>query len=107
MMRATVMYGAGDVHIEDVPDARLIEPRDSSRWIPLLVLIDVELAMVFVRDSGQATGSGCGRRAVIQDQRYAPSTKSRAASSTLSVSSSSMRSIGARPSSIRLRARTH
>jgi len=27
-MRATVMYGAGDVRVEDVPDARLIEPTD-------------------------------------------------------------------------------
>src|SRR5438034_8703579 len=28
-MRATVMFGAGDVHIEAVPDARLIEPTDA------------------------------------------------------------------------------
>ena len=28
-MRATVMYGAGDVRIENVPDARLIEPTDA------------------------------------------------------------------------------
>jgi threonine dehydrogenase-like Zn-dependent dehydrogenase len=28
-MRATVMYGAGDVRIEDVPDARLSEPTDA------------------------------------------------------------------------------
>ncbi len=28
-MRATVMYGAGDVRIEDVPEARLIEPTDA------------------------------------------------------------------------------
>src|SRR6266540_3455263 len=28
-MRATVMYGAGDVRIEDVPDARLIQPTDA------------------------------------------------------------------------------
>ena len=28
-MRATVMYGAGDVRVEDVPDARLIEPADA------------------------------------------------------------------------------
>jgi threonine dehydrogenase-like Zn-dependent dehydrogenase len=28
-MRATVMYGAGDVRIETVPDARLIEPTDA------------------------------------------------------------------------------
>jgi threonine dehydrogenase-like Zn-dependent dehydrogenase len=27
-MRATVMYGAGDVRVEDVPDAKLIEPTD-------------------------------------------------------------------------------
>jgi len=28
-MRATVMYSAGDVRVEDVPDARLIEPADA------------------------------------------------------------------------------
>src|SRR5438445_9743773 len=28
-MRATVLYGAGDVRIENVPDARLIEPSDA------------------------------------------------------------------------------
>src|SRR5712691_4903214 len=28
-MRATVMYSAGDVRIETVPDARLIEPTDA------------------------------------------------------------------------------
>jgi hypothetical protein len=28
-MRATVMYGAHDVRVETVPDARLIEPTDA------------------------------------------------------------------------------
>ena len=28
-MRATVMYGAGDVRVEDVPDARVVEPGDA------------------------------------------------------------------------------
>src|SRR5918997_2420040 len=28
-MQATVMYSAGDVRIEDVPDARLVEPTDA------------------------------------------------------------------------------
>src|SRR2546422_1901783 len=28
-MRATVLYGAGDVRIESVPDARLIDPTDA------------------------------------------------------------------------------
>ena len=28
-MRATVMYGAGDVRVEEVPDARLVEPTDA------------------------------------------------------------------------------
>src|SRR6266487_4309745 len=28
-MRATVMFGAGDVQIENVPDARIIEPTDA------------------------------------------------------------------------------
>jgi hypothetical protein len=29
LVRATVMYGAGDVRVEDVPDARLVEPTDA------------------------------------------------------------------------------
>jgi threonine dehydrogenase-like Zn-dependent dehydrogenase len=37
-MRATVMYGAGDVRIETVPDARLIEPADA--------LVDVTRAAI-------------------------------------------------------------
>ncbi|HEV2237468.1 MAG TPA: alcohol dehydrogenase catalytic domain-containing protein, partial [Ktedonobacterales bacterium] len=28
-MRATVMFGAGDVRVETVPDARLVEPTDA------------------------------------------------------------------------------
>jgi threonine dehydrogenase-like Zn-dependent dehydrogenase len=28
-MRATVVYGAGDVRIENVPDASLVEPTDA------------------------------------------------------------------------------
>jgi threonine dehydrogenase-like Zn-dependent dehydrogenase len=28
-MRATLMYGAGDVRVEDVPDAELSEPTDA------------------------------------------------------------------------------
>jgi hypothetical protein len=28
-MRATVMYGAGDVRIESVPDATVVEPTDA------------------------------------------------------------------------------
>jgi threonine dehydrogenase-like Zn-dependent dehydrogenase len=28
-MQATIMYGAGDVRIETVPDARIIEPTDA------------------------------------------------------------------------------
>src|SRR4029453_2938388 len=28
-MRATIMYGAGDVRVENVPDARLVEPTDA------------------------------------------------------------------------------
>ena len=28
-MRATLMYGAGDVRVEDVPDARLIDSTDA------------------------------------------------------------------------------
>jgi hypothetical protein len=32
-MRATVMFGAGDVRIENVPDAQLIEPTDAVVWL--------------------------------------------------------------------------
>ena len=30
-MRATVMYGAGDVRVENVPDPRIVEPTDAIR----------------------------------------------------------------------------
>jgi hypothetical protein len=34
-MRATVMFGAGDVRIETVPDARVIEPTDALVFVRL------------------------------------------------------------------------
>jgi hypothetical protein len=33
-MRATVIYGAGDVRVENVPDAALREPTDARRAAP-------------------------------------------------------------------------
>jgi threonine dehydrogenase-like Zn-dependent dehydrogenase len=54
-MRATVMYGAGDVRVESVPDAHLIEPTDA--------LIRVTRAAICGSDlwpykSMEPTGSG-------------------------------------------------
>src|SRR2546430_16598177 len=41
-MRATVLYGAGDIRVENVPDARLIEPTDA--------LVTVSRACICVSD---------------------------------------------------------
>lgn len=45
-MRATVMYGANDVRVENVPDARLIEPTDALvRVTPCVYLRQRSLAV--------------------------------------------------------------
>src|SRR5215210_1278626 len=62
-MRATVMFGAGDVRIENVPDARLIEPTDA--------LVNVSRACVCGSDlwpyntmEHSETGRGMGHEAI-------------------------------------------
>jgi threonine dehydrogenase-like Zn-dependent dehydrogenase len=42
-MRATIMYGAGDVRVEEVPDARLIEPTDALVQITLAAICGSDL----------------------------------------------------------------
>src|SRR5947208_1646345 len=72
-MRATVLYGAGDVRIENVPDARLIEPTDALR-IPLadgtLVVLpvgedDALMASLLTLSDVMGTGHHAARAAKV------------------------------------------
>src|SRR5215212_3320565 len=42
-MRATVMYGAGDVRVENVPDARIVEPTDALVTVTLACICGSDL----------------------------------------------------------------
>src|SRR3989442_11374582 len=42
-MRATVLYGAGDVRVELVPEARLIDPTDALLAVPLACICGSDL----------------------------------------------------------------
>jgi NADPH:quinone reductase-like Zn-dependent oxidoreductase len=58
-MRATVMYGAGDVRIETVPDARLIEPTDALVAVTHACICGSDLwpyNQMEQRDTGQRMG---------------------------------------------------
>jgi threonine dehydrogenase-like Zn-dependent dehydrogenase len=46
-MRATVMYGVHDVRIEDVPDARLIDPTDALVTVTRACICGSDLAVQF------------------------------------------------------------
>jgi len=45
-MRATVMHGAGDVRIENVPDARLVEPTDALVVVTRAAICDSDLRLL-------------------------------------------------------------
>jgi threonine dehydrogenase-like Zn-dependent dehydrogenase len=62
-MRATVMYGAGDVRIEDVPDARLIEPTDAVVRVTRACICGSDLWPYNQMEHGE-TGRGMGHEAV-------------------------------------------
>jgi hypothetical protein len=54
-MRATVMYGAGDVRVEDVPDAHLVEPTDALVRVTRAAICGSDL---WPYKSMEPTGSG-------------------------------------------------
>jgi threonine dehydrogenase-like Zn-dependent dehydrogenase len=54
-MRATVMYGAGDVRVEDVPDAQLVEPGDALVRVTLAAICGSDL---WPYKSMEADGAG-------------------------------------------------
>jgi threonine dehydrogenase-like Zn-dependent dehydrogenase len=51
-MRATVLHGAGDVRIENVPDARLVESTDALVVITRACICGSDLWPYKVRDHG-------------------------------------------------------
>lgn len=62
-MRATVMYGAGDVRIENVPDARLIEPTDALIRITRAAICGSDLWPYKAMETSQ-TGRQMGHEAI-------------------------------------------
>jgi threonine dehydrogenase-like Zn-dependent dehydrogenase len=58
-MRATVMYAAGDVRVEDVPDAAIVEPTDAILRVTRASICGSDLwpyASMERSDAGQSMG---------------------------------------------------
>src|SRR3989449_4330677 len=62
-MRATVLYGAGDVRIENVPDARLIEPTDALVTVSRACICGSDLWPYKLTEPGE-TGRRMGHEAI-------------------------------------------
>src|SRR5215213_11294000 len=62
-MRATVLYGAGDVRVENVPDARLIEPTDALIAISRACICGSDLWPYNLMEPGEA-GRPMGHEAI-------------------------------------------
>jgi threonine dehydrogenase-like Zn-dependent dehydrogenase len=62
-MRATVMFGAGDVRIETVPDARLIKPTDAVVNVTSASICGSDLWPYNTMEHGE-TGRGMGHEAI-------------------------------------------
>ncbi|HEX9015153.1 MAG TPA: zinc-dependent alcohol dehydrogenase family protein [Chloroflexota bacterium] len=62
-MRATVMYGAGDVRVETVPDARVIEPTDAVVRVTRASICGSDLWPYKTMDRGE-TGRNMGHEAI-------------------------------------------
>jgi len=62
-MRATVMYGAGDVRIENVPDARIIEPTDAVVTVTRACICGSDLWPYKLMEPGE-TGRRMGHEAI-------------------------------------------
>src|ERR687898_775022 len=62
-MRATLMYGAGDVRIENVPDARLIEPTDALVKVTRACICGSDLWPYNAMEHDE-TGRGMGHEAI-------------------------------------------
>src|SRR5215203_5697444 len=62
-MRATLMYSAGDVRIENVPDARLIEPTDALVKVTRAAICGSDLWPYNAMEHDE-TGRGMGHEAI-------------------------------------------
>jgi threonine dehydrogenase-like Zn-dependent dehydrogenase len=63
-MRATVMFGAGDVRIENVPDARIIEPTDAVLAVSRACICGSDLWPYRGLEDFPETGRGMGHEAI-------------------------------------------
>src|SRR3989442_6345116 len=62
-MRATVLYGVGDVRVENVPDARLIEPTDALLAVSRACICGSDLCPYKLMEPVE-TGRGMGHEAI-------------------------------------------
>ena len=92
-MRATVMYKAGDVRVENVPDARLIEPTDALMTVSRACICGSDLWPYNLMEPAET-----GRRADCEGKRESRKPVHRGARDstevTLSIAQVSQRPLG-------------
>jgi threonine dehydrogenase-like Zn-dependent dehydrogenase len=57
-MRATIMYAAGDVRVENVPDATISEPTDAVVRVTRACICGSDLRPYLSMQAGQSMGDG-------------------------------------------------
>jgi threonine dehydrogenase-like Zn-dependent dehydrogenase len=72
-MRATVMYGAGDVRVENVPDARLVEATDALVAVSRAAICGGDLWPYNQMESSE-TGRRMGHEAIGVVEAVAPTS---------------------------------
>ena len=65
LMRATLMYGAGDVRVENVPDSQIREPTDAIVRLTASAICGTDLHMI----RGTLPGMKAGTLSVIVSTR--------------------------------------
>ena len=73
-MRATVMYGAGDVRVENVPDATIVEPTDALVRVTRACICGSDLWPYTPRAAGRAGRSAWATRRSASSRPSAPTS---------------------------------
>ena len=73
-MRATVMYGAGDVRVETVPDARIVEPTDALVRVTRACICGSDLWPYNLMEPTDAGRSAWATRRSASSRRSAPTS---------------------------------
>ena len=71
-MRATVMFGAGDVRIDNIPDASLIEPTDALVTVTRACICGKELVPTTPRVLRRPLFTELPRRGVFSETQRGP-----------------------------------